>query len=106
MAVATVVVLSLFLVGFGWWCCSGIGGGGLTRRVLIWSICAAVGVVWLSWYWLKLGWAITSIANRLRTEQPADIKLCSSAIVKELNEAIDEKLGQESDCRLALEKQI
>lgn len=106
LAVATVVVLSLFLVGFGWWGCSGIGGGGLSRRVLIWSICTAVGVVWLSWYWLRLGWAITSIANRLRTEQPADIKLCNSAIVKELNEAIDEKLGQENDCRLALEKQI
>lgn len=106
LVVATLVVLSLFLVGFGWWCCSGIGGGGLTRRALIWSICAAVGVVWLSWYWLRLGWAITSIANRLSTGQPADIKLCSSAIVKELNEAIDEKLSQESDCRLALEKQI
>ena len=116
LAVATVVVLSLFLVGLGWWCCSGIGGGGLSRRVLIWSICTAVGVVWLSWYWLRLGRAITSIANRLRNEPPCfpakagtggnDIKLCSSAIVKELNEAIDEKLGQERNRRLALEKQI
>lgn len=105
LAVATVVVLSLFLVGFGWWC-SGIGGGGLTWRALIWSICTAVGVVWLSWYWLRLGRAITSIANRLRSEQPADVKLCNSTIVKELNEAIDKKFGRERNRRLALEKQI
>ncbi len=104
LVVATVVVLSLLLVGFGWW--SGIGGGGLTRRALIWSICTAVGVGWLSWYWLRLGRAITSIANRLRTEQPADIKLCNIAIIKELNEAIDEKFGQERNRRPALEKQI
>lgn len=106
LVVATVVVLSLFLVGFGWWCCSGIGGGGFTWRVLIWSICAAVGVVWLSWYWLRLGRAVTSIANRLRADQPADVKLCSSTILKELDKAIDEKLGQEKDCKLALKRQI
>ncbi len=115
LVVATVVVLSLLLVGFGWYC-SGIGGGGLTWRALIWSICTAVGVGWLSWYWLRLGRAITSIANRLRTEQPCfpakagtggnDIKLCNIAIIKELNEAIDEKFGRENDYKLALEKQI
>ncbi len=104
--VTGIVACSLFVGGFAEWKSSGIGGGGLSRRVLIWSICTAVGVVWLSWYWLRLGRAITSIANRLRTEQPADIKLCNSAIVKELNEAIDEKFGQERNRRLALEKQI
>jgi len=104
--VTGIVACSLFVGGFAEWKSSGIGGGGLSRGVLIWSICTAVGVVWLSWYWLRLGRAITSIANRLRNEQPADIKLCSSAIVKELNEAIDEKFGQEKNRSLALEKQI
>ena len=106
LVVAAVVVLSLFLIGFGWWCCSGIGGGGFSRRALIWSICAAVGVVWLCWYWLRLGRAVTSIANRLRADEPTDVRPCNSTIVKELDKAIDEKLGREKDCKLALKRQI
>lgn len=106
LVVAAVVLLSLFLFGFGWQCCSGVGGGGFTWRVLIWGICAAVGVVWLSWYWLRLSRAITSIANRLRQQRPVDIEPCNNTIAKELNEAIDEKFRREKDYRLVLEKQI
>lgn len=105
LIVAAVAALSLFLVGFGW-CCSGIGGGGFTWRVLTWSICAAVGAGWLSWYWLRLGRAVASIANRLRADQPTNVRLCNGTIVKELDKAIDEKLGRERDRKLALKRQI
>jgi two-component system phosphate regulon sensor histidine kinase PhoR len=104
LVVAAVVASSLLFFGFGW-CCSGIGGG-FTWRVLIWSIWAAVGVVWLSWYWLRLGRVVTSMANRFGDDRLIDVGLCSGAILKELDKAIDEKFSRDRECSLALKRQI
>jgi two-component system phosphate regulon sensor histidine kinase PhoR len=111
--VTGIVAGSLFLGGLAEWLDSGIGVGrcfaGYTRNwdllVLACYVVGAVGVIWLGWYWLKLAGAITSIARLLKQDKQPHIKAGSNTAIRELSEAINERLDSCSRRSLALEKQ-
>ena len=135
LIVSAVVAVSLLAGGLAQWLNSGTEEGrrfaGYMQRVPVASACCivgAVGVIWLGWYWLKLAGAITSMAKRLKQEKlhkinfneriqdrdtdeikPRDearVKLNHNALVDELSEVIDERLGDYSNIIGRLEKQI
>ena len=80
--------------------------GGWVPILRVWHFVGAVGVIWLGWYWLRLVWEITSIAKLLKTETLSNVKPGGNILTKKLSEAINEQLGNYSNCKLALEKQI
>jgi len=123
--VTAFVVCSLAIVGLAEWQALSIGEGwcswyGALR--IVGCCVGAVGVIWLGWFWLKLARAVTSIARRLKKELTAEnaegarqeIKIQSSAssavekpaIIKELNEAIEQQLAKYSNHIVELGKQI
>jgi len=115
--VTGVLAGSLLLAGFAVWLDSGIGAGGYTQNRLLVLVChvvAAMGVIWLGWYWLKLAGAITSIAGLLkqdklmagRLREDDGNKWRSSSVINELSKAINERLDNYSSRNLSLEKQI
>jgi len=68
IVITTVVVCSLLVAGLAQWQYSGIAAAQNSwYGVLCMSAycVGAVGVIWLSWFWLKLARAITSIANHI-----------------------------------------
>jgi two-component system phosphate regulon sensor histidine kinase PhoR len=77
--------------------------------VFVWPVCyfvAAVGVILLGWYWLRLTSRITSIVRELGADKTSRIKSGSSKIVNELSEAINNRFDDNSDYIGELEKQI
>jgi len=115
--ISGITACSLFVVGLAGWHYSGIGEGwcfgGFMQEGTIGAIgiVGAVGVIWLGWYWLRLVGAITSIARRLKRDG-AGVRACpyirpnSNAAVKELSEAMNNRLGSDADYIAELEKQI
>ena len=108
--VTGIVAGSLFAEGLARWYCSGVGGGlRFAGYVFVWPVCyfvVAVGVVWLSWHWLRLVRGITSIAQQLREKQSSRIKPGSNKIINELSEAINKHFGGNRSYIEELEKQI
>lgn len=100
-----VVVCSLLAVGLAGWRYSGIA-----RAASVCCVLGAVGVVWFSWYRLKLIEAIASVARRLKENDIMDSHFCrngkkkrrSDAILSELSEAINSHIGNATE----LEKQM
>ena len=131
LIVTAVVAISLLAGGLAQWLDSGTEEGGHFAAYVQWSsvvsacrILGAVGVIWLGWYWIKLAGAITSIAKRLKAGKlqpinmedrqrpeikPGDgvhVKLNHNAVIDELSEAVNERLGDYSNVVSELEKQI
>jgi signal transduction histidine kinase len=67
---------------------------------------AAVGVILLGWYWLRLTGGITSIIGKLKADKTSRIKSGGSKIVNELSEAINNRFDDSSGYIAKLEKQI
>jgi len=112
--VTGIVAGSLLLGGLAEWLDSGFGVGrrfaGYTRNwdllVLTCYVVGAVGVIWLGWYWRKLAGAITSIARLLKQDKQPRIKAGSNTAIRELSEAINERLDSYSSRSLELEKKM
>ncbi len=108
--ISCIVVCILFAEGLAEWHYSGFGEGWR----LVTSVCGvlgAVGVILLGWYWLKLAWGITSITRELKQERAGagacpSIKLNGNAVLNELSEAINDRLGNSGSYIAELEKQI
>ena len=108
VTVAGIVACSLFLVGVAEWQYSGIGVGwriggnvpGWRFVALMCYIAGAVGVIWLSWYWLKVAGAITSIA-RLLGEHTVGV-----TGINEVEKSIERYLESTADYTHSLEEQI
>jgi signal transduction histidine kinase len=67
---------------------------------------AAVGVILLGWYWLRLTGGITSIIGELKADKTSRVKSGGSKIVNELSEAINNRFDDSSGYIAKLEKQI
>ncbi len=116
LIVTAVVVISLIAGGLAQWLDSGTEEGGRFAGsvVLVCCLAGAVGVIWLGWYWIKLAWAITSIAKRLNADnimrprpRASDKPQASgNPLIDELSEALNEQLGDYSNVVSDLEKQI
>ena len=107
LATTVVVALSWFAAGFIAVLASLYSFGGVGRLVV--STCcilAAVGVILLGWYWLRLRGAITSTAKHLKAEGPSHIKAGGNAIINELNEAINHCLINCAGYNRQLEEKI
>jgi len=108
--VTSVVAGSLFAEGLARWYYSGTGEGlRFAGYVFVWPVCyfvAAVGVILLGWYWLRLVRGVTSVAQQLREKQSSCIKPSSNKIVNELSEAINKHFGGNGSYIEELEKQI
>jgi len=112
--VTGIVAGSLILGGLAWSIGSGIGEGShfaghAQNEVPVALVClviAAVGVIWLGWYWLRLAGGITSIAKQLKQDIPAPVKPGGNAIINELIAVINERFGSCGDHNLALEKKV
>jgi len=127
--VTAIVVCSLLVASFTSWRYSGIGAGWQNwyGALCMTAYCVgAVGVIWLGWFWLKLARAITSIARQLKEELIAEKRphvecgtkyldprftrgfastVKKPAMIKELNETIEDNFTKYS-CHIAqLEKQ-
>jgi signal transduction histidine kinase len=66
-------------------------------------IAGAMGVIWLSFYWLKLCGEVTSIADQLRQGRTAAAK---APILKELGETLTAYTQRKTDKELLLEQKI
>jgi PAS domain S-box-containing protein len=101
---------SLFAAGFAGGYYSGAGEGlRFAGYVFVWPVCyfaAAVGVILLGWYWLRLTGRITSIIKELKADKTSRIKSGGSKIVNELSEAINDRFDDNSGYIAELEKQI
>jgi two-component system phosphate regulon sensor histidine kinase PhoR len=131
--VTGIVAFSLFIGGLAQWQSSDTGEGNLEFRisnfeffescwgpcVLVCYIAAAVGVILLGWHCFTLAGKITSIARLLKEKLTAEnankgIKIGNStlsavkkpAIIKELNQAIEQLLAKSSEHIAHLENQI
>jgi signal transduction histidine kinase len=108
--VTSVVAGSLFAEGLARWYYSGAEGGlRFGSYVFVWPVCyfaAAVGVILLGWYWLRLTGRITSIIRELKADKTSRIKSGGSKIVNELSEAINDRFDDNSGYIAELEKQI
>jgi len=125
--VTGIVAFSLFIGGLAQWQSSDTGEGwrfaGYIQRwgpcVLVCYIAAAVGVILLGWHCFTLAGKITSIARLLKEKLTAEnankgIKIGNSAlsavkkpaIIKELNQAIEQLLAKSSEHIAHLENQI
>jgi len=127
LIVAGIVLCSLLIGGLAEWQDSGAEEGWrFAGDKRIWGpfvpasyIVSAVGVIWLSWYLLKVSGTITSIAKQLKDgliTEAAEEKLnhrlmaedsaAKKLTIKHLNEAIQEWLDKNSNHIAQLEKQI
>ena len=112
--VIRVVAASLFVAGFIGLLSSGFGGGGLLKG--LWRsllpvaqlcyILGAVGVIWLSWYWLKVAQVITSIADFLKSDKSTHIEHGDNPFINTLIEAVNGRMDRCSAHKQAVEKQI
>jgi two-component system phosphate regulon sensor histidine kinase PhoR len=108
--VAGIVAGSLFAAGFATWYYSG-GEGGLhfAGYVFVWPVCclvAAVGVILLGWYWIRLTGKISSIIKELKANKTSRIKSGGCKIAGELSEAINACFDGNRSYIEELEKQI
>ena len=113
--VTGIVACSLFVGGLAEWRDSGTEGGwryaGYEQSafggfVSVCYVVAAVGVISLGWYWLKLAGGITSIASLLKADKRPRTKAGGNAIINELGEAINDRLDSYANRIAQLEKQI
>jgi len=106
--IAGVLVCSLLLVSVTEWQYSGIGAGwrfggnvpGWRFVTLTCYIAGAVGVIWLSWYWLRVAGAITSIA-RLLGEHTVGV-----TGINEVEKSVERHLDESSSYTNSLKEQI
>jgi two-component system phosphate regulon sensor histidine kinase PhoR len=131
LIVTAVVAISLLAGGLAQWLGSGTEEGGrfaayvqLGYVVSACHILAAVGVIWLGWYWIKMAGAVTSMAKRLEADKlrgvnlkdpqrpefkPYDgvrVKQVHNAVIDELSEVVNERICDCSNIIGGLEKQI
>lgn len=95
-----VIAIVLFVAGFVGCRSDSVGGWRLAASVC--SIAGAMGVIWLSLYWLKLCGEVTSIAGHLRTGRTM---AAESPMLKELRMALAAYVQKKSDYEISLEKQ-
>jgi two-component system phosphate regulon sensor histidine kinase PhoR len=72
---------------------------------LVCYIVAAMGVIWLGWYWLRLAGTITSIAKHLRRGKSADVGPGGN-VANVLGETINERVESDARYIAQLEEQI
>jgi len=113
-----ITACSLIFAGLAGWQDSGIGAGWRFAGHRQWAyviavfyIVGAVGVIWLGWYWMRLAAAIASIATRLKEKSPtgteiSGVKNCRPALIRQLCDAIEQRLGDYSNYVAELEKQV
>jgi two-component system phosphate regulon sensor histidine kinase PhoR len=90
-------------IGEGWWF------AGYTQNntvVFVWHFVAAVGVIWLGWYLLKLVRAITSMAERLENNEKAPTKPAKNPLINQLHKAVNGSIGESTSRVTNLEEQI
>jgi two-component system phosphate regulon sensor histidine kinase PhoR len=109
-AVVTVIVAcSLLTAGLAEWQGSGIGIAhpNWNSIMYIGLYCVGVvGVICLSWYWLKLAKAITSIADQLKTERFVNFKPKSNTVIGDLTSVINARLQTYDILVQQLQKQV
>jgi two-component system phosphate regulon sensor histidine kinase PhoR len=109
VVVASVVAVSLFAEGLArWYYGGGTGprGGGYIFVQPVCYIIAAVGVILLGWYWLRLAGGIISIIKELKADKTSHLKFVGSKIVNVLREAINERFNHNLGYIAELEKKI
>ncbi len=106
---ASVVASSLFTEGLVRWYYDNSGAGPHLGRYVfvrpVFYFAAAVCVILLGWYWLRLTIKITSIKKELKVNKTQPIKTSGCKIVNELREAINDRVGDNSVYIAELEKQ-
>lgn len=99
-----VIAIVLLVASLAVYQSNGAGGGwSLSLTASAFCIAGAMGVIWLSLYWLKLCGEITSIAGHLRAGQTAAAK---SPMLKEFGTVLTAYAQHKSDYSVSLEKQI
>jgi signal transduction histidine kinase len=97
-----VIAAALFAAGLSEYNGSGAGSGWQLAMSAC-CIAGAMGVIWLSFYWLKLSGEVTSIAEHLRQGRPAAAK---AKMLKELGETLTVYTQRKTDKELLLEQKI
>jgi len=105
VVVTGIVLCSLFIGGLAERQDSGAEEG-LGPVVKVCYVVSAVGVIWLSWYWLRLAGAITSIARQLRRGEPVSVKPDGNTVINTLSEAINNRIDSDANRIAELGKQI
>jgi two-component system phosphate regulon sensor histidine kinase PhoR len=121
LIVTAIAAFSLLAGGLAQWLVSGPEEGGwfagYIQRFHLVSACyvvAAVGVIWLGWYWLKLAGTITSIAKRLNVDKIMNPrfranhkpKTSGNSLIDELNDAVNGQIDSYSKVIGNLEERI
>ncbi len=109
LAVTVVIVFALLLAGLAEWQDSGAGMAhpNWFSVLYIGLYCVgAVGVICLSWYWLQLAKAITSIADQLRTERFVNFKPKSNTVISDLTSVINGRLQTYDTLVQQLQQQV
>jgi len=120
--VTGIVAGSLLLGALAEWMDAGIGtashfAGNAQNAALVVLMCrvvAAVGVIWLGWYALRLATTITSIVRLLKNDKMADSahlgntkkRRSSNVLAEELTRAINDRLDGYANKNRELQKQI